>query len=379
MENIGIEHIYLNLKLETKNIEEKNIISSRPLNDTKKYKKKIAFPEDDSLWLYNSFQTYINDKFLECPVISPEEWEQFENDQEYINSNIIEIKNQILLLKEKIDYDKFNNNIITDIILKGESSFWIFLHDNEKFSDKTTVIILSKKDYLKRCFVSLGTFINKNQYKNKEKILNDINKKLQLNLNDNNISNNVIEKNILYDSSIDASRSIILGNDNNKFRNIDNNSDIRIEKNIDVNIDTDFGINNGNIDYEFVVFKKQELVEEISLEKKKEKEKKNINNNDKTFLNVCRLKIYIFDDGHNINIKIRLNDGEYENEISEKYFKSTFDVGSTGEMINKKENKIMFAGSGEGCGVLFFHNEIKFKDHKYYLKRTNDCQCCNII
>ena len=378
MENIGIEHIYLNLKIKTKNIE-KYIISSKPLNDTKKYKKKNTFPKDDSLWLYNSFKTYINDNFLECPIISSEKWEQFENHQEDINNNIIEIKNSIFLLKEKINYDKFNNNIMTDIILKGESNFWIFLHDSEKFSDKTTVIILSKKDYSKRCFVSLGTFINKNQLKNKGKILNSINKKQQLNLNDNNISNKVIEKNILYESNIDASRSITLGNSNNMFRNIDNNSDIRIEKNIDANIETDFDINNGNIDYEFVVFKKQELVEEISLEKKKEKEKKNINNNDKPFLNVCRLKIYIFDDGHKIDIKIRLNDGEYENEISEKYFKSTFDVGSTNKMINKKENKIMFAGSGEGCGVLFFSNEINSKDHKYFLKRTNDCQCCNII
>ena len=380
MENIGIEELYINLK-NSKNVE-KNIISSKPLKDSKNSIKKYTFPKDASLWLNNSFKTYINDNSFECPLISPEKWEQYEDNQKYINNNIIEINNLIFLLKEKVNYDKFNNNIMANIILKGESNFWIFLHDSEKFSDKTTAIILSKQYFSNRCFVSLGTFINKNQFKNKEKILKSSNKKLQLNLNNNNISNNGIEKYILYESNIDENRSITLGNSNNKLRNIDNNSDIRNERNIrniDTNIDTDFDINSKKIDYEFVVFKKQELVEEISLEKKKEKEKKNMNKSNKTFLNVCRLKINIFDDGYKIDIKIRLNDGEYENNISEKYFKSVFEMGSESKMKNKKENKIMFAGSGEGCGILLFSNEITYKGHKYFLKRTNDCHCCDII
>ena len=39
MENNGIVLIYLNLKLQSINIE-KNIISSKPLKDTKNFKKK---------------------------------------------------------------------------------------------------------------------------------------------------------------------------------------------------------------------------------------------------------------------------------------------------------------------------------------------------
>ena len=83
MENIGTEHIYLNLKLKSKNIE-KNIKSAKPLKDAKTFKKKTTFPKDDSLWLYKSFSTYINKNNFECPLITSEKWEHFK-----MNKNII--------------------------------------------------------------------------------------------------------------------------------------------------------------------------------------------------------------------------------------------------------------------------------------------------
>jgi hypothetical protein len=69
MENNGIELIYLNLnlKLQSKNIE-KNIISSKPLKDTKNFKKKYL-RKDTSLWIYKFFMVYIKDNFFECPLI----------------------------------------------------------------------------------------------------------------------------------------------------------------------------------------------------------------------------------------------------------------------------------------------------------------------
>ena len=357
MENIGTEYIYLNLKANSKNIQKK-IISSNSRKIEKDYKKIIIFPQDNSIWFYRSFKTIIN--IFEYPIMESEKWSQ--NDIEYIqNDPPLEIKNKIYKLQEKINYDKFNNIIRADILLRGESKFWVFLHAGEKFTDRTIVIIFSKIHFNKRCYVSIGTFINKKQYNNKNNKRYNINK---WSLNNN------IEKNILYES--DSSKALSL---NNNIYNIDNNLDTSNDKNIDMNIEEYNNIDNKDkTEYEFIVLKKQQLVKEISLKEKK-KLLKEIKGRENT-LDICKLKIYIFDDGQKINIKIKLDDGHYENEIHENYFKSAFDKRNTNNIENDN-NQIMFAGSGEGCAIISFNNEISNKDYKY--KKTEDCKCCLII
>ena len=357
MENIGTEYIYLNLKANSKNIQKK-IISSNSRKIEKDYKKIIIFPQDNSIWFYRSFKTIIN--IFEYPIMESEKWSQ--NDIEYNqNDPPLEIKNKIYKLQEKINYDKFNNIIRADILLRGESKFWVFLHAGEKFTDRTFVIIFSKIHFNKRCYVSIGTFINKKQYNNKNNKRYNINK---WSLNNN------IEKNILYES--DSSKALSL---NNNIYNIDNNLDTSNDKNIDMNIEEYNNIDNKDkTEYEFIVLKKQELVKEISLKDKK-KLLKEIKGRENT-LDICKLKIYIFDDGQKINIKIKLDDGHYENEIHENYFKSAFDKRNTNNIENDN-NQIMFAGSGEGCAIISFNNEISNKDYKY--KKTEDCKCCLII
>ena len=367
MENIGTEHIYEHLKskkIEEKFLAEKSLANQNELKNKNKVKAKsyiIKFPTQYSHFVYNTFTTYINDNYFECPIISEaDKWLQLGIDKK----PPVELTNLIYQLKYEINYEQYNNIIKANVILKGESKFWIFLHCEDNFNDKTILIILSKKEFSKRCFVSVGTFIDKN--------INNNNNKNNININS---SLNNIERKILYESNTDASKIINISN-NNGYQSIDYNIDNNLDNNIDYNNINTNDVNEGNIEYEFVIFKTQELVEEISLKDKLEKNKNNINNmfNDIN-LNVCYLNINVFDDGINVNAKIKLNDGNYENEIKENFFKSVFNI--TNNNIISPKCKIMFAGSGE-CKINCFENEINEKKYKYN-KYSNDCQCCSII
>ena len=153
MENIGTEQIYLNLKSKSKKKEQKIITTTSFESQNKKLSKKDEkenrikilkkiniFPKDKSIWQYNSFTTYINNNYFECPIIPEEEkWTQIESNKK----TPIELSNFIYQLQDEINYDEFNNLIKAEIILKGESKFWIFLHCEEKFNDKTVVITFS--------------------------------------------------------------------------------------------------------------------------------------------------------------------------------------------------------------------------------------------
>ena len=253
MEGIDSEHIYKQLKLQSKQIGEKNSAEKSFLLQNKNtninnYKRINIFPLKNTKWFYNSFNTYFNKNNLECPNISEENWLQSSSNKK----PPIELRNLIYSFEEEINYEQFNNLVRANIMLKGESRFWIFLHCEEKFNDKTAVITISKEEFCKRCFVSLGTFVDKQPKKN--------------------------EKNILNESLVETSR--IMSACSSAYHNFDNNIDINVENNLDNNYDYDNNININNINdqYEFVIFKTQELVEEISLTDKKEKQKNNIYN-----------------------------------------------------------------------------------------------------
>ena len=354
MENIGSENIYIDLKSKSKELKKRilaaksiyeKIESRKNKENLKNIKKTNIFLKENTNWLYKSFTTYINNNnFIEYPLILDGEWAKNEMTQK----SSIEIRNLIFKLKNEIYYEYFNNIIKADIFLKGESKFWIFLHCEEKINDKTAVIIISKQELSKRCYVSLGSFINKK------------------------IDNNKNEKSSLYESMTDTS----------KLMNLSCNGIYNIDNNIDLNNNNDININNEeNIDYEFVVLKTQELVEEISLKDKNERKKREgLNNN--SFLNLCRLNIKIFDDGQKIIAKIKLNDGNYENEINGDYFLPSFNIENLknfNDNINSNGFKIMIAGSGEGCRVVFFANELFYKNKKNFNNKNRiDCECCII-
>ena len=355
MEGIDSEHIYRQLKLQSKQIGEKNSAEKSFLLQNKNtninnYKRINIFPLKNTKWFYNSFNTYFNKNNLECPNISEENWLQSSSNKK----PPIELRNLIYSFEEEINYEQFNNLVRANIMLKGESKFWIFLHCEEKFNDKTAVITISKEEFCKRCFVSLGTFVDKQPKK--------------------------IEKNILNESLINTSR--IMSASSSAYHNFDNNIDINVENNLDNNYDYDNNININNINdqYEFVIFKTQELVEEISLTDKKEKQKNNFYH---IYENLCYLNIIAFDDGQEINVKIKLNDGKYVNEIKGDFFVPAIDFGNVSIISGSYKPhgyKIMIAGSGEGCRLVSFSNEIYLKLQKRGYKRMeNDCQCCNII
>ena len=362
MEGINSEYIYKQLKLKSKQIKEKTSNEKSLILKNSKIKKNIKinnskrtniFPEENNKWFYNSFNTYFNKNDFECPSISEEKWLKNASDKKVP----IELRNLIYSLEEEIYYEQFNNLIKANITLKGESKFWIFLHCEEKINEKTVVITISKDEFSKRCFVSLGTFVDK-----------------QLTYN---------EKNILNENHMNTSRRVSVNS--NTFHNIDNNIDNNVENNLDNNYDYDNSININNIDnqYEYIIFKTQELVEEISLKDKKGKEKNMDYNRYNSDDNVCFLNIIVFDDGQRINVKIKLNDGKYENEIKGDFFIPTIDFGNVSIISGNYKfhgYKIMIAGSGEGCKVIYFSNEIDIKLQKNGFKNgQNDCQCCNII
>ena len=374
MENVSTENIYLYLRSRSKILDEEiktrnsSLIQSEPkkIIENKKNPKKInIFPIENTNWFYSSFSTYINNNFIEYPIIIEEErWIQSE-----LNKNVpMELRNLIYKLEQEINYEKYDNIIKSDIVLKGESKFWIFLHFDKRINDKTVVIILSKEAYSNRCFVSLGSFIDKKTNNN----LNKTNNSLY------NINN--IEKNILYESNADLSRLMSISS--NGFHNFDNNVDNNIDNNIDYNSDNSIFMYNNDEkkEYDFIILKTQELIEDESLEEKKKKLKKNNSLRNNTYLNICNLNIYLFDDGRNIKLKIKLNDGKYVNEISGNCFRSAFDIKYNNLGSYKlPPYKIMIAGSGEGCTVLHFSNQLINKlQFMRYDKRGNDCECCII-
>lgn len=367
MENIGTENIYLYLKSRAKKLKEIFLSKKSSLSQSLKKgqneninKANNIFPMNNTNWYYNTFTTYTNNNSIECPNSPSENWYQSSSDKK----GPMELKNSIYQLKDEINYEYFDNIIKAEIILKGESTFWLFLHCGEKFNDRTAVIAISKEDFSHRCFISLGTFINK-----------------ELNRNKSN------DKNYLNNSNSNTNKRMKLN-----INNIDNNIDYN-----DINLDNNFDYNNIQInnnytnDYEYIIFRKQELVEEISLEDRKEKLKKNKKGEDKYYLyngekNTCYLNIIVYDDGQNIDVKIKVNDGKYENEIKGDFFIPSYDLGninvnsSIDESYKLEGSKMMIAGSGDECKIQYLFNEIYYKEVKLGppYKKQNDCQCCII-
>ena len=118
-------------------------------------KKTINFMDSNLNWSFTTFETNIINK-LECPNIKNKNWS-------FQNQKGEEIRNLIFQSEEDIDYNIVNCEIKSSFILKGESTFWIFLRSNNCFSLSTVAICFSKEEYSQRIHLCLGIF-----YKNFE-------------------------------------------------------------------------------------------------------------------------------------------------------------------------------------------------------------------
>ena len=350
MNGIDTENLFISMKLSIERIKEKIISKNITLrkNELKSKIKKeqieylkttTIFPKNNQDWVYSKFSTYLNNFNTECPKISKEKELNFITPEQNQKSDI-DITNYIYQLNQSINYYKLNNIINAKIELKEESKFWIFLHcDDKSYNNKTAVIIIAR-EYYNRNFISLGTFIEKNE----------------INKNNNNNKNNF---NILSDDKT----------------------------------------------YEFIEFRKQELIVEEDIKEKKEKQKKlseeiNIKENDEDIFEEKSIyEINIIDDGDKIECKIKLNNGEYINEIYGDFFFPVFEnINENNNNENELDNiinlnvkekeslnsnsgyKIRIAGSGEKCTVIYFENELNLKNQKFeFHNRENDCQCCEIF
>lgn len=358
MIGIDTENLYINAKQKLEKYKENIISQNIKLNQIEQKSKRDQinylkltnnYPIDDTHWSHTTFSTYINKLNIECPLISSEEEKSDENINQ-IESNKKsnkDITNKIYQLNQGINYSKFINSLKIEFELEGQSKFWVFLHCEEKnynYNHKTAVIIISR-DCFNRNFISLNSFVDKNE---------DNNEKIKI----------------------------------NNFHNI-----------------------NADNNYEFIEFKKQELIEENTVKEKIEKREKlmkenNIINNNKNndaeniedlYEQKSFYELNIFDDGEMIWCKIKINKGEFINEIKGDFFFPVLDIFNESKMINNNEDniislnikekeilsnnsvgyKIRIAGSGEKCNVLSFYNELNLKNLK--LNDQTYCQCCEIF
>ena len=349
MKGIDTEKIYLNLKqsieilrgkIRTKNIIlSKSMAKSNIINDQIQSQNSTnLFSSKSADWSYTKFSTYINQFNTECPLISEEQEENI-NQNEQNQDSKIEIANKIYQLNKGINYFKLYNIIKINIDLEGESKFWLFLHCEEKFNNKTVVIIISRDNY-NRSFISLGTFIGKKD------------------------NNNIIYKN---------NNNINL-NENKDYEFVEFKKQELIEEN--------------------TIKEKNEKYKNIKNEKNNEKI-------DSIFEQKTTYELNIFDDGEKIICQVKLNNGQNKNEIEGDFFYPVFEyIPEDNNNENETENinvininmkdkdsssfsgyKLKIGGSGEKCFVNSFCNELNLKNLKFDINNSkqSDCQCCVIL
>lgn len=165
-DKLGTEEIYYLLKKRAKSEQQKSCPdfpnSLRLSNNEDNFKlyilksKKCISLKNNTNWKNTNFSANYNSHEILYPVIPTNKWEPFT----FNSISSFNIVNKIFKSDEKINYGILNNKISGEILLKGLSQFWIFLHVNEEFDDKTIVIIFSKDEYKNIAKVSLGTFLS---------------------------------------------------------------------------------------------------------------------------------------------------------------------------------------------------------------------------
>jgi len=153
------ENIYLNQKkkiLEIMSANKCGLNNEHPdSNDLKKY---IIFNDPSETnrinWKYAIFDTdqVFNEDF---PMIKTQ-WEDTEINQ---NSKGIEVRNLIFASNDELNLKTMRVVNYFDVVLKGESTFWLITRSSDVLNKFSAVIKLSKEDRSQKVFVSFGTFV----------------------------------------------------------------------------------------------------------------------------------------------------------------------------------------------------------------------------
>lgn len=155
------ENIFQNQKNLIDNEKRKNVLILTDVN-SEPTKKEISnaltfilFSELNEKWEYSPFTTE-SKVGEETPIIKNSTWSPTDLTN---GEKGFELRNLIFKSKDKINYRIVNARVSSYIQLKGESSFWLIFHTNEKFDVTSSVITISKKENSQSVFISLGTFV----------------------------------------------------------------------------------------------------------------------------------------------------------------------------------------------------------------------------
>jgi hypothetical protein len=152
------ENIYLNQKKKILEIMNANKYGHNEHIDPSDQNKYIIFNDPAETnkidWKYAIFDTdqVFNEDF---PMIKTQ-WEETDINQ---NSKGIEIRNLIFASNEELNLKTMRVENYFDIILKGESTFWLITRSSDVLNKFSAVIKISKEDRCQKVFASFGTFV----------------------------------------------------------------------------------------------------------------------------------------------------------------------------------------------------------------------------
>jgi len=106
-------------------------------------------------WKYALFDTDL--VFHEEFPLIRSEWQDSDINQD---PKGIEIRNFIFSSNEQLDLKTMRVENYFDIVLKGESSFWLITRTSDVLNKFSAVIKISKEDRSQKVFVSYGTFVS---------------------------------------------------------------------------------------------------------------------------------------------------------------------------------------------------------------------------
>ena len=172
------ENLYTSRRNEIEKIKKNNTLNQSHPSEFDLYNfnnKEITLFSNNQKWEYSTFDTEISKKLgsynvssniEEQPKITNEKWSNADISRFSKESNL-EIRNLIFRSVDFINYNIANIEIITFFSLKGESSFWIFLHCNDNiFEKESSIIQISKYEKSQKAFISLGIVLGDNfEYK----------------------------------------------------------------------------------------------------------------------------------------------------------------------------------------------------------------------
>ncbi|MCQ2820658.1 MAG: hypothetical protein MJ252_25615 [archaeon] len=159
----------------------KNLMSKKPRKVTEEevlsnHGKEILFlnqsQSTNSLWEYSYFTTQLYKMNEEVPIVQSNNFSKV--DMITLVKNSLGIRNLIFRSELEIDYGIVNAEMNINFSLKGESTFWLFLHCDRTLNEETCAVIQIKKEEKKNAFITLGVFLEDGEFKtfSKDQLVN---------------------------------------------------------------------------------------------------------------------------------------------------------------------------------------------------------------